>query len=124
MRGVRGATTVENDRKEEIWSAAAELVSAMLDANCIASEDIGAAIFSATEDLVSAFPSAGVRARVPGFDAVPLFDARQLAIEGSLPRCLRVLLLVDTEKRQQEIKHIYLREARKLRPDLEGKGER
>ncbi len=124
MRGVRGATTVENDRKEEIWSAAAELVSAMLDANGIASEDIGAAIFSATEDLVSAFPSAGVRARVPGFDAVPLFDARQLAIEGSLPRCLRVLLLVDTEKRQQEIKHIYLREARKLRPDLEGKGER
>lgn len=124
MRGVRGATTVENDRKEEIWSAAAELVSAMLDANGIASEDIGAAIFSATEDLVSAFPSAGVRARVPGFDAVPLFDARQLAIEGSLPRCLRVLLLVDTEKRQQEIKHIYLREARKLRPDLEGTGER
>lgn len=124
MRGVRGATTVENDRKEEIWSAAAELVSAMLDANGIASEDIGAAIFSATEDLMSAFPSAGVRARVPGFDAVPLFDARQLAIEGSLPRCLRVLLLVDTEKRQQEIKHIYLREARKLRPDLEGKGER
>lgn len=124
MRGVRGATTVENDRKEEIWSAAAELVSAILDANGIASEDIGAAIFSATEDLVSAFPSAGVRARVPGFDAVPLFDARQLAIEGSLPRCLRVLLLVDTEKRQQEIKHIYLREARKLRPDLEGKGER
>lgn len=124
MRGVRGATTVENDRKEKIWSAAAELVSAMLDANGIASEDIGAAIFSATEDLVSAFPSAGVRARVPGFDAVPLFDARQLAIEGSLPRCLRVLLLVDTEKRQQEIKHIYLREARKLRPDLEGKGER
>lgn len=124
MRGVRGATTVENDRKEEIWSAAAELVSAMLDANGIASEDIGAAIFSATEDLVSAFPSAGVRTRVPGFDAVPLFDARQLAIEGSLPRCLRVLLLVDTEKRQQEIKHIYLREARKLRPDLEGKGER
>ena len=124
MRGVRGATTVENDRKEEIWSAAAELVSAMLDATGIASEDIGAAIFSATEDLVSAFPSAGVRARVPGFDAVPLFDARQLAIEGSLPRCLRVLLLVDTEKRQQEIKHIYLREARKLRPDLEGKGER
>ena len=124
MRGVRGATTVENDRKEEIWSAAAELVSAMLDANGIASEDIGAAIFSATEDLVSAFPSAGVRARVPGFDAVTLFDARQLAIEGSLPRCLRVLLLVDTEKRQQEIKHIYLREARKLRPDLEGTGER
>ena len=124
MRGVRGATTVENDRKEEIWSAAAELVSAMLDANGIASEDIGAAIFSATEDLVSAFPSAGVRARVSGFDTVPLFDARQLAIEGSLPRCLRVLLLVDTEKRQQEIKHIYLREARKLRPDLEGKGER
>ena len=103
MRGVRGAITVEEDRKEAIWSAAATLVETMLRENGIAPETIGAAIFSATEDLVSAFPSAGVRARVAGFDAVPLFDARQLAIEGSLPHCIRVLLLVDTEKGQKDM---------------------
>lgn len=120
MRGVRGAITVEEDRKEAIWSAAATLVETMLRENGIAPETIGAAIFSATEDLVSAFPSAGVRVRVAGFDAVPLFDARQLAIEGSLPHCIRVLLLVDTEKGQKDIRHIYLGGAAKLRPDLAG----
>lgn len=120
MRGVRGAITVEEDRKEAIWSAAATLVETMLRENAIAPETIGAAIFSATEDLVSAFPSAGVRTRVAGFDAVPLFDARQLAIEGSLPHCIRVLLLVDTEKGQRDIRHIYLGGAAKLRPDLAG----
>ena len=61
-----------------------------------------------------------MRARVAGFDAVPLFDARQLAIEGSLPHCIRVLLLVDTEKGQKDIRHIYLGGAAKLRPDLAG----
>ena len=103
MRGVRGAITVEEDRKEAIWSAAATLVETMLRENGIAPETIGAAIFSATEDLVSAFPY-----------------ARQLAIEGSLPHCIRVLLLVDTEKGQKDIRHIYLGGAAKLRPDLAG----
>ena len=118
MRGIRGAITVEQDEKEAIWQAAAEMVTAMLQENGIAPEDIGAAIFSQTEDLVSAFPSAGVRSRVPGFDLVPLFDARQLAIEGSLAHCIRVLLLVDTERPQKGIHHIYLGGARSLRPDI------
>lgn len=118
MRGIRGAITVEQDEKEAIWQAAAEMVEAALRENNIEPEDIGAAIFSQTEDLVSAFPSAGVRRRVAGFDAVPLFDARQLAIEGSIPMCIRVLLLVDTDKPQRAIRHIYLGRARLLRPDL------
>ena len=118
MRGIRGAITVEQDEKEAIWQAAAEMVTAMLQENGIAPEDIGAAIFSQTEDLVSAFPSAGVRSRVPGFDLVPLFDARQLAIEGSIPTCIRALLLVDTDRAQRDIHHIYLGRAKKLRPDL------
>ncbi|MCI6232498.1 MAG: chorismate mutase [Selenomonas sp.] len=118
MRGIRGAVTVEQDEKEAIWQAAAEMVTAMLKENDIAPEDIGAAIFSQTEDLVSAFPSAGVRSRVQGFDLVPLFDARQLAIEGSIPMCIRALLLVDTDRAQRDIHHIYLGRARKLRPDL------
>ena len=119
MRGIRGATTVERNEKEEIWQAAQELVRALVDANGIAPEDIGAAIFSVTEDLTAAFPSTGAR-RLPGFDLVPLFDARQCAIEDSLPRCIRVLLLVNTDVPQSEIHHVYLRAAAELRPDLEG----
>ena len=119
MRGIRGATTVERNDKEEIWQAAQELVRALVDANGIAPEDIGAAIFSVTEDLTAAFPSTGAL-RLPGFDLVPLFDARQCAVEASLPRCIRALLLVDTNCSQKEMHHIYLRGAAGLRPDLEG----
>ena len=117
MRGIRGAITVEQDEKADIWQAAAEMVTAMLQENDIAPEDIGAAIFSQTEDLVSAFPSAGVRSRVPGFDLVPLFAARQLAIEGTIPTCIRALLL-DTDRAQRDIHHIYRGRAKQLRPDL------
>ncbi|MCI6284539.1 chorismate mutase [Selenomonas sp.] len=118
MRGIRGAITVTEDTKEAIWQAAAEMVQAAIERNGVQPEDIGAAIFSQTEDLTSAFPSAGVRRLVPGFDLVPLFDARQLAIEGSLAHCIRVLLLVDTERPQKGIHHIYLGGARSLRPDI------
>ena len=118
MTGIRGAITVTEDTKEAIWQAAAEMVQAAIERNGVQPEDIGAAIFSQTEDLTSAFPSAGVRRLVPGFDLVPLFDARQLAIEGSLAHCIRVLLLVDTDKPQRDIHHIYLGGARSLRPDI------
>lgn len=89
----------------------------MLEANEIATEDIGAAIFSATEDITAAFPAKGARV-LPGFDMVPLFDARQMDVEGALTMCIRVLLLVDTDKKQKEIKHIYRGRAQNLRPDL------
>ena len=119
MRGIRGAITVGRNDKDEIWQATQELMTEILHANDIAPADIGAAIFSATEDLTAAFPTAGVR-RIAGFDLVPLFDARQCAIEDSLPRCIRVLLLVNTDAAQTDIHHVYLRAAAKLRPDLEG----
>jgi len=122
MRGIRGAITVECNEKEEIWQAAQELITELLRANAITADDIGAAIFSATEDLTAAFPTAGVR-RITGFDLVPLFDARQCAIEDSLPRCIRVLLLVNTDAPQEGIHHVYLRAASKLRPDLEDSKE-
>ena len=119
MRGIRGAITVGRNNREEIWQAAQELISELLRVNAITAGDIGAAIFSATEDLTAAFPTAGVR-RIAGFDLVPLFDARQCAIESSLPRCIRVLLLVNTDAPQADIHHVDLREAAHLRPDLEG----
>ena len=119
MRGIRGAITVERNDQEEIWQAAQELITELMRTNAIAPEDIGAAIFSVTEDLTAAFPTAGVR-RIAGFDLVPLFDARQCAIENSLPRCIRVLLLVNIDVPQKDIHHICLRAAANLRPDLEG----
>ena len=117
MRGIRGAITVEENTAEAVMSATQEVVKAMLEANDIRTEDIGAAIFTATEDITAVFPAKGARA-LPGFELVPLFDARQMDVDGALDHCIRVLLLVDTDKGQREIKHIFLGRARGLRPDL------
>ena len=97
MRGIRGAITVGRNEKEEIWLAAQELITELLRTNAITAAD----------------------RRINGFDLVPLFDARQCAIENSLPRCIRVLLLVNTDAAQADIHHVYLRAAAHLRPDLE-----
>ena len=97
--------------------ATRKMVEEIISANGICAVDIGAAIFTATEDLTAAFPAAGAR-QIPGFELVPLFDARQMAVDGSLPMCIRVLLLVDTDKGQKEIRHVYMEGAKKLRPDL------
>ena len=117
MRGIRGAITVEHDSKQEIWQAGQELVPALLEANGLVPEDIGAIICTMTEDLAAAFPTTGIR-QLPGYQFVPLFDARQCAVEGTLPRCIRVLLLAETNLSQKDIRHIYLGEAERLRPDL------
>ena len=117
MRGIRGAATIEQNTKEEIFAATQQMESEMLRRNEIAPEDIGAAIFSATEDVTAAFPAAGAR-QLPGFNLVPLFDARQMAVENSMPLCIRALLLVDTDKKASEIKHVYLGRAATLRADI------
>lgn len=123
MRGLRGATTVSENTAEAIWGATQEMVSQMLQQNDVATEDIGAAIFSATEDITAAFPAAGAR-KLPGFDAVPLFDARQMGVENAMKMCIRALLLVDTEKKQKDIKHVFLGKAAGLRPDLSRGGNK
>lgn len=117
MQGIRGAITVENDAKEEIITAVQKMLKAILAENDITSEDIGAAIFSATDDIKSVFPAFAAR-QLPGWNLVPLFDAQQLYIENSIRKCIRVLLLVNTDKTQKEIKHIYLGRAAALRPDI------
>jgi len=117
MRGIRGAITVESDDEESIWQAGETLISEIMQRNQLRPEDIGAIIFSMTDDLQAAFPTTGVR-RLSGFEFVPLFDARQCAIDGSLPKCIRALVLADTAIPQREIRHVYLKGAAKLRPDL------
>lgn len=117
MQGIRGAITVENDNREEIIEAVKKLLINILEANDITAEDIGAALFSATKDLSSVFPAFAAR-QLPNWDLVPLFDAQQLYVENSMKKCIRVLLLVNTDKTQKEIKHIYLGRASQLRPDI------
>ena len=122
MRGLRGATTVAENTAEAIWAATQEVVSEMLKRNNVEPEDIGAAIFSATEDITAAFPASGAR-KLPGFDAVPLFDTRQIAVEDAMKMCIRVLLLVNTPLKQREVQHVFLGKAANLRPDIVQNGK-
>lgn len=117
MRGIRGAVTVEQNDKEEIIKAVQEMLGQILTDNGISTEDIGAALFSATDDITAAFPAFAAR-QMPGWDLVPLFDAQQLYIDNSIKKCIRVLLLVNTDKPQQDIHHVYLGRAAALRPDI------
>ena len=118
MRGVRGAITVDENSREKIWQAARLLVTEILSHNEFHAEDIGAIIFSTTEDLTAAFPSSAIR-KLSALRLVPLFDTREPAVEDSLPLCIRVLILANTDKNQNEIRHVYLGGAKNLRPDLE-----
>ncbi len=117
LRGIRGATTLAADEKDAVFASVRELLSEILRQNKLSTEQIGAAIFSATEDITAAFPAAAARS-LPGWDLVPLFDTRQMAVNESLKRCVRVLLLVDLDLPQAKIHHVYLHGANKLRPDL------
>lgn len=117
LRGIRGAVTVDENSKEKIWLAARQLVTKILSQNELRADNIGAIIFSVTEDLTAAFPSSAIR-QLPALRLVPLFDAREPAVEDSLPLCIRVLILVDTNLEQNKIHHVYLGGAKNLRPDL------
>lgn len=116
-RGIRGAITVENDSPQEIEQAVIELFSKIKELNTIAAEDISHIIFSTTKDLKSAYPAKFLRQHFE-VDTVPLMCMNEADIEGSLKKCIRVLVVVNTQKSQQEIKHVYLKEAKKLRPDI------
>ncbi len=118
VRGIRGATTVEADSPALIIEATKELLQAMENKNQLVLEDIAAAIFTTTPDLRSVYPA--VAAREMGWTSVPLSCFAELEVSGSLPKCIRVLLLVNTEHNQAQMQHVYLRGARVLRPDLLG----
>ena len=116
-RGVRGATTVEANSREAILKATAELLAAMVKANGIKPEDVASAFFTTTPDLNSEFPA--LAARGLGWNDVPLLCGHEMAVPGSLPMCLRILLHVNTDKRADQIVHVYQGGARVLRPDFE-----
>jgi chorismate mutase len=116
-RGIRGATTVPADEPDLILDATRELLEEILAENdTMRPEDIASAFFTVTGDLVSTFPAQA--ARQMGWSLVPMLCAREIPVPNSLPRVIRVLVHWNTEIPQNEITHVYLRDAVKLRPDL------
>ncbi len=117
VRGLRGAITVETNTAAAILEATRELLREVLRANRIDDfHEIVSAIFTTTPDLNAAFPAEA--ARELGMHQVPLLCASEINVPGGMPRCIRVLLHVNTDRQQVEMVHVYLRDAKKLRPDV------
>ena len=115
-RGVRGATTAETVTREEILSATRQLLALMMRQNGIDPREIGSAIFSTTCDLNAEFPA--LAARQLGWLEVPMLCTHELDVPGSLRRCIRVLLHVETDRPRTALRHVFLEGAIVLRPDL------
>ena len=112
-RGIRGATTVTENTKDAILSGTTELLERLVDENGIQREQLAAAIFTTTRNLNAEFPA--VAARQLGWTDVALLCSHEMDVPNALPSCIRVLLLVNTDKRQQELANVYLRGAKNLR---------
>ena len=115
-RAIRGATQLETDDREHMLERVAEMVTDVMTSNRLDVDDFISVIFTATSDLVSEFPA--YAARRLGFTDVPLLCARELEIEGSMPRCVRMLAHVETDLDRSAITHVYLHGAANLRRDL------
>jgi chorismate mutase len=116
VRALRGATTIDADTEEQINARVQALVSAMLESNGVAKDDLISIIFTATDDVTAMFPATAARA--VGLGDVPLLCARELDIKGGTPLCIRVLMHLTTDLSRQELHHVYLEGARALRDDL------
>jgi chorismate mutase len=116
IRGVRGAVTVDRDEPEAIHDATRRLLNEIVARNGIEPEDIASVLFTLTPDVRSAFPA--LAARDMGWTHVPMLHAVEIDVPGAMPRCIRVMLHVNTTRTMGEIEHVYLGEAAKLRPDL------
>ncbi|MFD2115956.1 chorismate mutase [Paenibacillus yanchengensis] len=117
VRGIRGAITVEANEAKEIAAATLELTRAIVEANAIDPVDICSVLVTVTADLDDTFPAQSIR-QLPGWELVPLMCSLEVPVKGSLEKCIRLMLLVNTDKGQAEIEHVYLQRARILRPDL------
>lgn len=118
LRGLRGATTAEENTPEAILSATRELLVLLQARNQIRPEDIASAFFTVSPDLNAAYPAAA--ARELDWQFVPLLCTTEIPVPGGIERCIRVLLHVYTDRNQRELKHLYLKETCRLRPDLQG----
>jgi chorismate mutase len=117
LRAVRGATQLEADEREHLLERVTEMVRGVMEANALDVDDFVSIIFTATADLNSEVPA--YAARQLGFHDVPLICARELEIEGSMPRVVRMMAHVETDRTRQQITHVYLHGAAALRRDLD-----
>jgi chorismate mutase len=118
VRGIRGAISVSENSSPEILAATRELLTELCRANRLEGEydEIISAIFTTTPDLTAAFPAEAARSL--GMNHVPLLCASEIAVPHGMPRVIRILLHVNTDRTQQEMVHVYLRDAKRLRPDV------
>lgn len=117
VRGIRGATTVVHNEEKEILDATSELLQHIIRENEIDPEQICSVFITTTHDLTATFPARAIR-QLPGWELVPLMCSLEIPVQPSLPRCIRLMVHVNTTKSQKQINHVYLNEAKILRPDL------
>jgi chorismate mutase len=120
-RGIRGATSVDANDADAIIAATRELLECIVSANDLSVEDVASVIFTATPDLGAAYPARA--AREMGWVNTPLLCMQEMAVVGSLPRCIRALVFWNTDLSSDQVQHVYLGAACALRPDLTGEGE-
>jgi chorismate mutase len=116
VRAIRGATTLEEDEREHLVARTQELIRALFERNQLSEDDLISIVFTATADVHSAYPAEA--AREAGITHVPLLCARELEIDGGIPRCIRLLIHAYTAHGVHDLRHVYLHEARQLRTDL------
>lgn len=120
VRGIRGATTVEANEARKIVAATRELLERIARLNGIAPADVASVWFTVTPDLDAEFPARA--AREMGWGEVPLVCGREIPVPGALPRCIRVLVHWNTDRAQTDVRHVFLRAARALRPEWAAEG--
>jgi chorismate mutase len=116
VRALRGATTLDDDEREHLIERTQELIAALFERNRLTEDDLISIVFTATDDVHSAYPAEA--AREAGITHVPLLCARELEIDGGIARCIRILVHAYTARSATELRHVYLHEARQLRTDL------
>jgi chorismate mutase len=116
VRAIRGATQVEADDRERILEATRELVTEVMERNGLSTDDVISVVFTATPDLTAEFPA--LAARKLGFDDVPLLCATEIDVPHALPRVIRLLAHIETDRPRSELQHVYLRGAVRLRLDI------
>ena len=117
IRGIRGATTVKENTEKEMIDCTEVLLREMIQQNNLQPEDVCSVFISVTNDINAAFPARALR-RVSGWEYVPVMCMNEIPVPDSLAQCIRVMMHVNTKAEQQEVNHIYLEEAVRLRPDL------
>lgn len=114
---IRGATTCDEDTKDEVAKVTQVLLSEMINRNSLELDNIVSVLFTATGDIHSEFPATAARS-LDGFSEIPVMCAQELDIVGSMPMCIRIMMHIDANKTRKDIKHVFLGNAKNLRKDL------